>query len=88
MIFFKGDMRVTLSGLMALQEVFQDVNLADIHAGRVTIKDKDLVFVKYIQHEDKMFNPSTTPEGVDFAHERQVKNRNKNAEGVDALRQV
>jgi hypothetical protein len=65
----------------------QDVNLAAIHAGRVTIKYKDLAFVKSIPHEDKLFNPST-PGGVDKTHERQAKKRIKNTAGLDALRQL
>jgi hypothetical protein len=70
-----------------LAEYFQDVNLAAIHSGRVTIKDKDFAFVRSIQNEDKLLNPCT-PEGVDGAHQRQLKNRNNNTEGLDALRQV
>jgi histone H3/H4 len=54
-----------------LAEYFQVVNLAAIHVGRVTIKDKDFAFVRSIQQEDKLFNPST-PGGVDEAHERQA----------------
>jgi histone H3 len=63
----KGDICVTMSALMALQEssevylaeYFQDVNLAAIHAGQVTIKDKYFTFLRSIRHEDKLFNPST-----------------------------
>jgi hypothetical protein len=43
--------------------------------------------VRSIRHEDKLFNPST-PGGVDEAHERQAKKRNKNTAGLDALRQL
>jgi hypothetical protein len=80
---------------MALQEAhdaylakyFQDVNLAPIHTGRVTIKDKDFAFVRSFRHEDILFNPSI-PEGIELAHKKQTINRNRNSEGVDALRQV
>jgi hypothetical protein len=34
-----------------LAEYFQDVNLAAIHAGKVTIKDKDFAFVRSIRHK-------------------------------------
>jgi hypothetical protein len=67
-----------------LDEYFRDVNLAAIHAGQVTIKDKDFSFVRSIQQEDKLFNPSTSG-GVDEAHERQAKNRNTNTAGLGAL---
>jgi hypothetical protein len=40
-----------------LAEYFQDANLADIHAGRVTIKD-NFAFVRSIRHEYILFNPS------------------------------
>jgi hypothetical protein len=70
-----------------LAEYFQDVNLAAIHASRVTIKDKDFTFVRSIRQEDKLFIPST-PECVDDAHARQAKNRNMNTTGLDALRQL
>jgi histone H3 len=75
----KGEIRVTLSALITVQEssrahlaeYFQDVNLAAIHAGRVTIKDKDFTFMRSIRHEDRLSNTST-PGGDDEAHERQV----------------
>jgi histone H3/H4 len=77
-IFKKGDMCVTLSALMAYQEsceaylaeYFQDVNLAAIHSGRVTIKDKDFAFVRSIRHEGILFNPSTIPQKVLMMHMR------------------
>jgi histone H3/H4 len=91
----KGDIRVTLSVFMAchessdayLAEYFQDVNPADIHSGRVKIKDKDFAFVRSIRHEDIFFNPST-PEGIGNAHVRQAINKNKNTAGLDAMRQL
>jgi hypothetical protein len=43
--------------------------------------------VRYIRHKDILFNPST-PEGVDNAHVRQAKNRNKNTAGSDDMRQL
>jgi hypothetical protein len=70
-----------------LAEYFQDVNVVAIHAGRVTIKNKDFAFVRSIRHKYKHFNPST-PGGVDEAHERQAKKRNNNTAGLDALRQL
>jgi histone H3/H4 len=52
----KGEIHVMLSALMAYQEPseaylaehFQGANFAVIHFGRVTIKDKDLAFVRSI----------------------------------------
>jgi hypothetical protein len=63
-----------------LAEYFQDFNPAAMHAGRVTIKYKDFAFVRSIQHESIIFNPSTS-EGADLAHGKQVKNRNTYREG-------
>jgi hypothetical protein len=70
-----------------LAEYFQDVNIADIHAGRVTIKYKEFAFSRSIRHEDILVNPST-PEGVDDAHTRKARNRNNNTAGLDALPQL
>jgi histone H3/H4 len=52
-----------------LAKYFQNVNLTAIHAGRVKIKDKDFAFVRSIQHEDKIFDPSI-PAGVDKTHKK------------------
>jgi hypothetical protein len=68
-----------------LAEYFQDVNLTDIHASKVTIKYKDFTFVRSIRHEDKLFNPITSA-GIDGAHEKQARNRNMNREGLYTLR--
>jgi histone H3/H4 len=73
-ILKKGDIRVTLGALIVYQDLcevylakyFQDFNLANIRASRVTIKEKDFIFVRSIRHEYILFN-SSTPESVDSA---------------------
>lgn len=56
---FKADLRFPVSALMALQEaseaylvgLFEDANLAAIHAKRVTIQPKDLQLARRIRGE-------------------------------------
>jgi histone H3 len=56
---FKRDLRFQSSALLALQEaaeaylvgLFEDANLCAIHAGRVTIRDKDMHLARRIRGE-------------------------------------
>jgi histone H3 len=53
----KTDLRFTRSAILALQEsaemflvsLFEDSNLCAIHAGRITVKPKDMQLARYLQ---------------------------------------
>ncbi|KNZ60607.1 histone H3 [Puccinia sorghi] len=46
---FKTDLRFQSSAVMALQELFEDTNLAAIHAKRVTIQPKDIQLARRLR---------------------------------------
>ncbi|KAA1468529.1 histone-fold-containing protein [Dentipellis sp. KUC8613] len=56
---FRGDVRFQSSALLALQEaseaflvtLFEDTNLAALHAGRVTIQAKDMLLARRLRGE-------------------------------------
>ena len=66
---YKQDLRFQSSAIMFLQEaseaylvgLFEDMNLCAIHAGRVTVKPKDLQLARAIRGEKRMdFSPRVT----------------------------